>query len=84
LYRHLRLGEPIETAIAELHWRFGHFRGAKTGILDHFFYTYLAERKERESLIDWVARSYSKERVESSFASTGTASWLVDRILRRE
>ena len=44
LYCHFRLGQPIEEAKAQLHWTYGHFRSAKTGILDHFFESYLRYR----------------------------------------
>ena len=84
LYRHFRLGEPLENAIDELSWRYGHFKAAKTGVLDHFFDVYFLERAPRESLTVWMRRAFSKERVESSFVPSGLSSWVVDRLLRRE
>jgi len=83
-YRYIRLGEPAEEASRELGWRYGHFSAAKTGVLDHFFTTYLQERDSRESLLSWANRAFTKERVESSFSPSGVSSWVVDRLLRRE
>jgi len=84
LYRHVRLGEPIEDAAQELHWSYGHFKSAKTGVLDHFFRTYLAERQPHQSFLDWVAHDYNKARVQASFKPLGSMAWLVDKVLRRE
>lgn len=84
LYRHVRLGEPIEAAAQELHWFYGHFKSAKTGVLDHFFKAYLAERKPHQSFLNWVEHDYNKARVQSSFKPVGSMAWLVDKVLRRE
>jgi len=84
LYRHIRLGEPIEDAAQELHWFYGHFKSAKTGVLDHFFHTYLAERRPHQSFLSWVEHDYEKARVQASFKPVGSMAWLVDKVLRRE
>jgi len=84
LYRHIRLGEPIEDAAQELHWFYGHFKSAKTGVLDHFFRTYLAERRPHQSFLSWVEHDYNKARVQASFKPVGSMAWLVDKVLRRE
>jgi len=84
LWRHWRLGEPIESALSELHWRFGHFKSAKTGMLDHFFETYLRERKPNQTLIDWVQTDYDPAAIKASFSPKPWASWFVDDLLGRE
>ncbi len=84
LFRHFRLGEPLEISMNELGWQYGHFKAAKTGVLDHFFETYLLERSPRETLLGWMRRIFSKQRVEASFEPSGFSTWLVDRLLRRE
>lgn len=84
LWRHWRLGEPIESALSELHWRFGHFKSAKTGMLDHFFETYLRQRKEDQSLIDWIRTDYDPEAIKASFSPQPWATWFVDDFLGRE
>jgi len=84
LYRHIRLGEPIERAMQELHWRYGHIAVAKTGMLDHFFSTYLRERKTFQSFEDWVRYDYDPLPIYRSFRPVGWVSWIVDHLLRRE
>ncbi|MGC3965441.1 MAG: tyrosine protein phosphatase [Rhodocyclaceae bacterium] len=55
LYRHFRLGDPIEKALSELGWIYGHIKSSKTGILDAFFYDYLAyNAKTPIEFMTWV------------------------------
>jgi protein tyrosine/serine phosphatase len=84
LYRHYRLGEPIESAKKELSIRFGHFKHAKTGLLDYQLSVYLENRKFRQSFNTWLADGYSKHEVEKAFKPTLFFSWLTDKLLRRE
>jgi protein tyrosine/serine phosphatase len=84
LYRHIRLGEPIEVAMEELSWRYGHFASAPTGVLDHFFRTYLEQRRPHQGFMEWVAHDYDRDAVQSSFKPRGLSRWMVDTVLRRE
>ena len=52
LYCHFRLGQPIDDAKDQLHWTYGHFRSAKTGILDHFFESYIQYRDQYNILAE--------------------------------
>ncbi len=84
LYRHFRLGEPIEIAKEELNWRYGHFKRAKTGLLDYFFDYYLRTRNPGQSFIEWVDDGYDREEIEKNFKPLGFANLIVDVFLRRE
>ena len=84
LYRHFRLNEPIETAKEELHWKYGHFKRAKTGLLDYFFDCYLINRSPGQSFIEWIDTDYDREAIEREFKPLGFTSVIVDSILRRE
>jgi glycosyltransferase involved in cell wall biosynthesis/protein tyrosine/serine phosphatase len=84
LYRHFRLGEPVEDSCSELGVWYGHFEHGPTGVLDHFFRTYLADRRPRQSLESWITCQYNKRQVEASFQPTAFGRWLTDRLLRRE
>lgn len=85
LYRHTKLGEPIEVAMKELALRFGHIRHADTGILDHFFDEYLAfAARQPIAFWDWVETVYDQEAVTRSFKADGFVTRLVSGILRRE
>jgi len=85
LYRILHLGHRVEDALAELHWRYGHFKGAKTGILDFFLASYVA-RNARSPIgfLEWVDTEYDRDALEASFHEEGWSSLIVDKVLHRE
>jgi len=86
--------EPAERAIEQLDWKFGHFRAADTGVLDHFFDVYIADESARpakvngsgetEYFLRWVDERYDPETVAKGFVTSGWSNVLVNRILRRE
>jgi protein tyrosine phosphatase (PTP) superfamily phosphohydrolase (DUF442 family) len=93
LYCHFRLGQPIQQAKDQLHWKFGHFRSSKTGVLDHFFNSYIEYRRNWEAknsslqapeFIEWVNNDYDRDRLEKEFEPRGFANFWIDWILRRE
>lgn len=85
LYLLIHEGHPVETAARQLSWRFGHFRQAKTGILDYFFELYAAFcAREPIGFFDWVDRVYEPEEAKRSFRSREWADTVVDRLLARE
>ncbi|MEY4724177.1 MAG: hypothetical protein RL043_326 [Pseudomonadota bacterium] len=84
LFRHFRLGEPVELAQQELSWKYGHFKQAKTGVLDYFFQRFLADRQHRQSFADWIGRDMNHRGIESDFVPAGFSSLVVDRLLKRE
>lgn len=85
LYMHLVEGEPIEKAVEQLSFKFGHIRQADTGVLDHFFAGYIAANKvEPIEFFDWVENVYNPTEVLATFRSSGLASRIVKDVLRRE
>lgn len=94
LYALFREREQAEQAIEQLDWKFGHFRAADTGVLDHFFDAYIADDAARpakvngagetEYFLRWVDENYDPEQVASSFTAHGWSNVLVNRVLRRE
>lgn len=85
LYRVLKLGHPVADAMKELGWRYGHFKRAKTGVLDFFFAQYLSDNAR--SPIDfraWVDTVYDEKALKSQFHEEGWASLVVDKVLHRE
>jgi hypothetical protein len=78
------LGEPVEIVCSELAVRFGHFQHGPTGVLDHFFTSYLEDRRPRQSLVSWISTAYDKRQLEASFKPTSMGRWLTDRLLKRE
>ncbi len=72
-------------ALDQLHWRFGHFRFAKTGILDAFILRYREEGEARGiPFLDWVRDVYDPQALERDFRPGFWSTLLADRLLKRE
>jgi protein tyrosine/serine phosphatase len=85
LYKHFKMGLPIEQAVEQLGLKYLHVKQGKTGMLDFFFATYLEETKESgKPFLQWVLDDYDQKKVKAAFISAWWANILVDRILRRE
>ncbi|MEI4470046.1 fused DSP-PTPase phosphatase/NAD kinase-like protein [Frigidibacter sp. MR17.24] len=70
---------PVAEAMRELHWRFLHFRGGPTGVLDQFLRSYAAAQAATGiGFHDWVSEVYDPETVTAEFADWrhGRRSWL--------
>jgi protein tyrosine phosphatase (PTP) superfamily phosphohydrolase (DUF442 family) len=85
LYLIIHEGKSVSDALRQLHIRFGHFRFAKTGILDDFFERYRVEGEERGiPFLEWVDRIYDPEALMRDFRPGFWSDFLVDRMMRRE
>jgi uncharacterized protein (TIGR01244 family) len=85
LYLLVHEKRPLDEAMAQLSLRYGHFRFAKTGILDAFFERYRDEGVPRGmDFLDWVATTYDPEALERDFKPHSISTFLVDTVLRRE
>ncbi|MEZ5774212.1 MAG: sulfur transferase domain-containing protein [Hyphomicrobiaceae bacterium] len=85
LYLFLKERRPLEEAMGQLDWRYGHFRQADTGILDLFFERYLeASRKEPIAFERWLDEVYDPDELKRSFKARSTSNLIVNWILRRE
>lgn len=74
-----------EDALTHLSLRYGHFRWAKTGVLDYFLESYLAEhRRTGIGFEEWAQTHYDPVAVRSEFHSTWWGRLLGDIILIRE
>jgi uncharacterized protein (TIGR01244 family) len=85
LFLALAENRPLEEAAAQLHLKYGHFRHAKTGILDHFFETY--QKRNAEQPVDfllWSETDYDPEALKKDFHTNRWANVLIDKVLRRE
>ncbi len=85
LYLLLRERRPLDDATRQLSLRYGHFRQADTGVLDHFFECY---RKQAAGtpmdFVRWVDERYQPKQVAASFKARGFMNFLVNRLLKRE
>lgn len=76
---------PLAEAMAQLSLRYGHFRFAKTGILDAFFAMYVRDGAAKgKPFLDWVREDYDPARLAASFRPSFWSDLLVDRIIHRE
>jgi protein tyrosine/serine phosphatase len=78
---------PVEEAIAELDWRYGHIKQAKTGMIDFFFAAYLkdaANCAEPLPFLTWLETHYDYQQLRSDFHASWWANSITDRLLRRE
>ena len=71
--------------MAQLSLRYGHFRLAKTGILDAFFEVYARDGASRgQAFLDWVETDYDPAKLTAGFRPGFWSDVLVDRIIHRE
>lgn len=76
LYLLSQTDTPPEVARRQLSWRYIHFRGPKTGILDHFADTYLAAHAATGiGIRDWIETVYDPASMTADYAARrGTGS----------
>ena len=85
LYLLVHEGRSAAEAMTQLAPRYGHFRFAKTGILDAFFDRYRQDGEPKGlSLVEWVERDYDPEALARDFRPRFWSELIADRIMRRE
>ncbi|MGF1551975.1 MAG: tyrosine-protein phosphatase [Paracoccaceae bacterium] len=78
-------GGRAADALDQLSIRYGHFKGAKTGVLDAFFEAYAAEGEARGlAFRDWVATAYDPAAIQAGFRPRRLGVAIADRLLGRE
>ena len=85
LYRHYKMGDTIEQAMSQLSFSYLHVKAGKTGMLDHFFQTYLDYNAATPiDFSDWVQTVYDPPAVKAEFMSKWWGRVLTDGVLKRE
>jgi protein tyrosine/serine phosphatase len=85
LYKHFKMGLPIQEAVEQLSLKYLHVKQGKTGVIDYFFELYLEEtRASGKPFLDWVEHDYDQKRTKGAFIGEWWANVLVDKVLRRE
>lgn len=85
LYLMLQEGRPLPDAQSQLHWKFGHLRHSRTGVLDYMLERYgAAAREDGVGFREWARRGYDPLAMRAEFQAGRVSSALVDRVLRRE
>jgi protein tyrosine phosphatase (PTP) superfamily phosphohydrolase (DUF442 family) len=85
LYLLVHEKRSLAEARRQLSLRFGHFRYAKTGILDAFLETYARDGEANGlAFLDWVERVYDPEALTRDFRPNFWSTLMADRVIRRE
>jgi len=85
IYKHVVMGEPMETALDQLSLKYGHIRGSRTGVLDLFFERYLeAHAATGKSFEDWLVSDCDPDEINASFEKQPLIGWVEEKVLRRE
>lgn len=85
LYKHFKMGLPIEEAIEQLRLKYLHVKQGKTGMLDFFFQTYLTETAAtKKPFLQWVDEDYDPEAVRAAFKAQWWGTLLTEGVLKRE
>ncbi len=85
LYLILHEGASASEALGQLSLRYGHFRFARTGVLDVFLERWRDEGEAQGlTFEEWVETRYDPEAIERDFVPGVLSDILVDRIIRRE
>lgn len=89
LFMHERV--PLDAAMSQLSWRYGHIRHGKTGVIDRVFETYIDYARGAgkslssvDDFFEWVDNVYDPARVKAAFMSSWWGNLLTERVLRRE
>lgn len=78
-------GGTAADALTQLSWRFGHFKHARTGVLDAFFAEYATTGEGRVPFLEWVHGEYDEAALRARFSAGGLLSrFIVEGVLRRE
>lgn len=91
LYLFFHENVPLDQALAQLSFQYGHVKRAKTGILDETFNAYLTHaRKTQLSLgdidafFDWADNQYDPVTLKANFTPDKLRDFFVDTLFRRE
>lgn len=91
LYRFFEHGMPLDQALEQLSFRYGHVRHGKTGVIDHAFQTYIDHARKAGSALDdvdaffeWVDGPYDPVALKQEFLGKWWGRFLTEGLLRRE
>lgn len=84
-------GVPLDQAMDQLSFKYGHVRHGKTGVIDYAFDLYKAYAAKHgksldspEDFLEWAETKYDHVRAKADFKGTGWGNLLTEKILRRE
>ncbi len=83
LYKHLKMGAPMQEAVEQLGWKYLHVKLGKTGVIDYFFERYL-EQGNGEPFLEWVEKHCDPKAIKAAFNEKLSAKIPLDQLLQRE
>lgn len=91
LYLFLHEGWPLDEALDQLSFKYGHVKHGKTGVIDAAFNEYLAHAINHDialtdinAFFEWVDTEYNPVQIKQEFQGSLWGRFLSDVILRRE
>ena len=91
LYLFFHEGAPLDKAMEQLSFRYGHVKQGKTGVIDYAFEQYInyakANDKSLSSVDDffaWVDTVYDPAATKENFLGSWWGNFLTEKVLRRE
>ena len=91
LFLFLHEGRPLDDAMGQLSFRYGHVRQGKTGVIDAALETYIDHARKKGAALDdvdaffaWVDGGYDPAAIKRNFHGTLWGRIMSDVILRRE
>ena len=91
LYKFFHEGQPLDEALKQLSFRYGHIKQGKTGIIDYAFEKYIQYANthqialtDQEAFLAWASEDYDPVALKKEFLSSWWGRLLSDKILRRE
>ncbi len=92
LWLFMKGGQPLDRALNQLSWSYGHVRAGKTGVIDAAFDAYLAHARQAhipltdiDAFMRWAeSAAYDPARIKAAHGGKWWGNLLTERILRRE
>lgn len=91
LYLFFQEGRPLDEAMDQLSWKYGHVRQGKTGVIDAALEAYIAHARATDipltdvsAFFNWVETAYDPAAVKRDFRGSFWGRMMSERILRRE
>jgi protein tyrosine/serine phosphatase len=83
LYKHLKMGLPIQEAVEQLGLKYLHVKQGKTGVIDYFFERYLVSESGKPFL-QWVEEDSDPKAIKAAYMKRLSAHIPLDDLLQRE
>ena len=91
LYLFYEKGVPLDQAMEQLSWRYGHVRRGKTGVIDAALNTYVQYAQDKgidltdvDAFLAWAETDYDPAAIKRDFQPAWWGAILTDIVLKRE